>query len=666
MAAALNGSDLHPVTSSINSINSTTGLYQPVIMHVISSLLLLGAVASQAVFGRPDASGRHSEVVKRAVDSWIETEKPIALSKLLCNIGTTGCAASGAGLGVIVASPSKSSPDYWYTWTRDASLVSKLLVDTFVANYSSSLQTTIQNFIISQAKLQGVSNPSGGLSNGAGLAEPKFNVDLSQFTGAWGRPQRDGPPLRAITLINYAKWLVNNGYSSTASSIVWPIIKNDLAYTAQYWNNTGFDLWEEVNGSSFFTIMASHRALVEGAALASTLSTSCAACTTVAPQILCHLQSFWVSNGNYINSNQFISGRNGRDANSILGSIANFDPTVGCDSTTFQPCSERSLANHKAVTDSFRSIYAINNGIAQGVAVAVGRYSEDVYYNGNPWYLATLAAGEQLYDSLIVWKQQGSVTVTSVSLAFFKDLVPSIAVGTYASGSSTYTSILSAVQTYADGYVNIVATRAQSNGGMPEQFDRNSGSPLSAADLTWSYAAFLSAAARRAGSVPYSWNAASGKTLPSSCSGLQVAGSYTSATNTAFPTSQTPGTGIPPTATTTAPTTTATGCTPATEVIVTFNELATTSYGQTIKIVGNIAALGNWSPSGAVALSASGYTSSNPLWSVSIILPAGQTISYKYINVGSDGSVKWESDPNRSYTVPQTCDTTAVKSDKWQ
>lgn len=50
-----------------------------------------------------------------------------------------------------------------------------------------------------------------------------------------GRPQRDGPALRAITLMNYGKWLAGNGYSSTASSILWPVIENDLAYVAEYW-----------------------------------------------------------------------------------------------------------------------------------------------------------------------------------------------------------------------------------------------------------------------------------------------------------------------------------------------------------------------------------------------------------------------------------------------
>ncbi|KAK0708998.1 Six-hairpin glycosidase-like protein [Lasiosphaeria miniovina] len=662
MAALFANSLALQPSANETGLSSSLFLYQPA-MYALSSLLLVGACAVQAVLGRHDAvrARREAEIVKRSVDSFIQTETPIAWNALLCNIGTSGCAASGAASGAVVASPSKSNPDYWFTWSRDSALVFRGIVDAFTESYDPKLQTQIQNYIASQAKLQGVSNPSGSFSNGAGLGEPKFNVDLTQFTGAWGRPQRDGPPLRAIALIGYARWLINNGYSSTASSVVWPVIKNDLAYTAQYWNQTGFDLWEEVQGSSFFTIASSHRALVEGAALASQLGTTCAACTTVAPQVLCFLQRFWSSSGYVVSNINGGGGRSGKDVNSIITSIHNFDTTVGCDVNTFQPCSDKALANHKAVTDSFRSVYGVNSGLAQGVAVAVGRYSEDVYYNGNPWYLATLAAAEQLYDALIVWKQQGSVTITSTSLAFFKDLVPSAAVGTYSSTTSTYTSVINAVQTYADGYMNVVANRAQSNGSMAEQFDRSNGQPVSARDLTWSYSAFLTAAARRAGVVPPSWSASSGNTVPGSCSGLSVAGSYTSATLTSFPASQTPISGTP---TQTGTTPTPTVC--ASEVIVTFNELATTTWGQNIKLVGNIAALGNWNTASAIELSASGYTSSNPLWTASVVLPAGQTIQYKFIKVQPDGSVVWESDPNRSYTVPSNCQTTASTSSSWK
>jgi glucoamylase len=64
----------------------------------------------------------------------------------------------------------------FYTWTRDAALTLKMLVDRLIATNDNSLHITIQQYISAQAKLQGVSNPSGGLSTG-GLGEPKFNSD---------------------------------------------------------------------------------------------------------------------------------------------------------------------------------------------------------------------------------------------------------------------------------------------------------------------------------------------------------------------------------------------------------------------------------------------------------------------------------------------------------
>ncbi|KAL3421898.1 glycosyl hydrolase family 15 [Phlyctema vagabunda] len=671
--------NLFSSSASLSSFSNFTlsSLAEPV-MYSFASLLMVGSLALQAVFAFPSPSQleqRETELLKRSVDSFIATERPIALAGILCNIGSGGC-VSGAKPGIVVASPSKSSPDYFYTWTRDAALVFKALVDTFLTNYSTSLQDEIEDYISSQAILQGVGNPSGGLSSG-GLGEPKFYVDETQFTGSWGRPQRDGPALRATAMIAYAKWLVNNGYTSTANSIVWPVIQNDLSYVSQYWNQTGFDLWEEVNGSSFFTIAASHRALVEGNSLATQLGRSCTYCVSQAPQILCFLQRFWNSNSGYVVSNiNGNFGRTGKDANSILSSIHTFDPTAGCDAATFQPCSDRALANHKSVTDSFRSIYGINSGRAAGTAVAVGRYAEDVYYNGNPWYLTTLSAAEQLYDALYTWKTLGSISVTSTSLAFFRDLVPSIAVGTYASSTSTYTTIYNAVLTYADGYVNIVATYAESDGSLAEQFSKDNGSPLSAADLTWSYAAFLTAADRRAGAVPYAWINAAATSVPGTCVYTSAIGTYSSASTGSWPANQTPATGVgsttataTTTGTSTRTTTSATStttCTPAATVSVSFKELVTTSFGQTIKIVGSISQFGSWDTSKALTLSASAYTSSNPLWQATVSLPAGTTFQYKLINVASSGAVTWEADPNRSYTVPTSCSATATVNGKWQ
>jgi glucoamylase len=125
-----------------------------------------------------------------------------------------------------------------------------------------------------------------------GLGEPKFNIDESAFTGPWGRPQRDGPALRSTAVITYANWLIKNGNSSYVTNTLWPIIQLDLDYVANNWNQTTFDLWEEVNSSSFFTTAVQHRALRQGAALANAIGQTSVVSgyTTQAQNILCFLQ----------------------------------------------------------------------------------------------------------------------------------------------------------------------------------------------------------------------------------------------------------------------------------------------------------------------------------------------------------------------------------------
>ncbi|KGO67460.1 Six-hairpin glycosidase [Penicillium italicum] len=621
------------------------------------ALTLGHAVMTTAQVLAPRATG--------SLDTWLASESTVARQGILDNIGSAGAYAANAKPGIVLASPSTSDPNYFYTWTRDSALVFKTLVDMF-KNGDSALLDLIEEYINAQAFIQTLSNPSGDFSDGAGLGEPKFNADETAFTGSWGRPQRDGPALRATALISFGQWLIDNGYTTYATNIVWPVVRNDLSYVAQYWNQTGFDLWEEVSGSSFFTIAAQHRALVEGSTFASQVGASCSYCDSQAPQVLCFLQSFWT--GSYILAN-FGGGRSGRDANTLLGSVQTFDREAGCDDTTFQPCSARALANHKVVTDSFRSIYSVNSGIAAGKAVAVGRYPEDSYYNGNPWYLCTLAAAEQLYDALYTWNRIGSLTITSVSLGFFKDLYVSAAIGTYSSSSDTYASIVSAVKAYADGYVSIVEKYAPSSGSLSEQFSKSDGSQLSARDLTWSYAALLTANERRNAIVPAPWGETSASSVPGQCQHTSAIGTFSSATNTAWPSTLTSrsgsGTttgsgGVTTTTTTTKTSSTTTSCTTPTVVAVTFNVIATTQYGQSIKLAGSISQLGSWSPSSAIALSASSYTTSNHLWFVTVTLPVGTSFTYKFIRVASDGAVTWESDPNLSYTVPATCGTTAV------
>jgi glucoamylase len=172
---------------------------------------------------------------------------------VLDNIGPNGTQVPGAGPGIVIASPSKTDPNCepinapldtrqsltvdtdFYTWSRDAALTLKTLVDEFIAG-ETALRVYIEDYIRSQAILQTVTNPSGTLlPAGTGLGEPKYNADGSRFNGNWGRPQRDGPALRATVLITYANYLVAHGEAERVKTAVWPVIANDLSYVGQYW-----------------------------------------------------------------------------------------------------------------------------------------------------------------------------------------------------------------------------------------------------------------------------------------------------------------------------------------------------------------------------------------------------------------------------------------------
>ena len=224
--------------------------------------------------------------------------------------------------------------------------------------------------------------------------------------------------MRATALILYANWLIANDNTTWVTENLWPVLKLDLDYVQNNWNRStyvsvqghtfhlltlpSFDLWEEINSSSFFTTAAQHRALRQGITLAQKLGQTgvTPGYNTQADNLLCFQQvrtshstihrpsrlptveTYKNTAGGYFTANTG-GGRSGIDSNTVLTSIHLFDPTAGCDAATFQPCSDVALSNLKVYVDSFRSIYAINSGIAANGAVATGRYPEDVYYGGN-------------------------------------------------------------------------------------------------------------------------------------------------------------------------------------------------------------------------------------------------------------------------------------------
>lgn len=434
----------------------------------------------------------------------------------------------------------------------------------------------------------------------------------------------------------------NPNAPTIVGNVYWPIIYNDLLYVAQYWNTTSYDLWEEVNGNSFFTTTAQHRALVQGTIWAERLNRTCEPCRQ-APEIACFLENnFWNETGNYIlaniNANQV--NRSQINADPILAAMHAFDMNATCDAAALQPCNSRTLSSHKVWVDSFRDLYPINNNATAPAPVLCGRYPEDSYYGGNPWYITTLAAAEVLYDAAAQFSRHGSITIDNVSLAFWQDIYPDAEEGTH---TENIGNLLKAMTDYADSFISLVEEYTPANGTLNEQINKTTGEPLSAIALTWSYAAFVTAIDRRNGIFPPSWGA--GSTPANNVTDLCMFSSYNA--TTAYSPALAAG---------------AMNVTEDCESEVVFQLLWVTGPGENTYIVGNTSILGNTldnTDDVIQVMRTNNYTTPEPKWFTPAWVPAGIPIEYKYVLLNStDNSYTFENVTR--YAYPAACGTNIV------
>ena len=75
-------------------------------------------------------------------------------------------------------------------------------------------------------------------------------------------------------------------------------------------------------------------------------------------------------------------GRSGIGSAPLTVSVLNFDPTLGCDSATFQPCSDRALSSLKVVGDAFKELFPINQVLPANQSSFFGFFLEDQLLGG--------------------------------------------------------------------------------------------------------------------------------------------------------------------------------------------------------------------------------------------------------------------------------------------
>jgi glucoamylase len=280
---------------------------------------------------------------------------------------------------------------------------------------------------------------------------------------------------------------------SAAKNAALDLIRKNLSYLLGVYQQPTTNLWEEHEGFSFFARSVQLRCLREIAA--NTIG-------IVVPHDLqaaalwleAALQAHW--NGTYYvslmvpGSNPPRSVADGYDANSDIACACVYG-AIPCTDTKL--LATAALLREQWLDPASPTMYPINGADRRiGVGPLLGRYPGDVYdgdvshpvMGGHPWALCTANFAELHYMLAKAIATSGKMPFDQYSAKFFGQL--GIAAETKIADATAALhnagdAMLRAIIYHSDHYE------------LSEQFDGRTGYEKSVRNLTWSYAAFLSA-----------------------------------------------------------------------------------------------------------------------------------------------------------------------------
>lgn len=416
-----------------------------------------------------------------AVDRWLAVQLPQSRAALARAVSATDLRIERAEFGQkvspvpgsVLASTVRSrwdpEPDYGYHWPRDAAVVMAVAPllrrtdphwDRHFADYiafSVGIATrpgraanplracTIEShsrFLRPDAELL-------ALSDDALLGEPRFSADGGPDLERWGRPQFDGPALRALSCMAWDGPIPNE---------MDRLLGLDLGFTARHAAEPCLGPWEEEPADlNVFTLMAQRACL-----LAVPAGSDAALAKTEAA-----LETLWT--GRFLA--RAAAAREAPDASTILGAL------LVPNDAAFGVADQRVLATVAEIEGWASRNYPINAGVPVPL---IGRWQGDVFFGGNPWLPTSFGLAEfyaRLADALLDRDRPSPISAEDQA----------------ADPAERAARLL----TKADAIFERIAKYVSGDGSLPEQIHRQTGKPVSCPDLSWSHAALISAAAKR-------------------------------------------------------------------------------------------------------------------------------------------------------------------------
>ncbi|KAI0301059.1 Six-hairpin glycosidase-like protein [Multifurca ochricompacta] len=420
-------------------------------MRLSTLLPILGLATGQVLASSCEAQWPNGRGIPSdtAVKAYFDKLAPATKKTLLHD--TTGPEA-GADIGVVAAViPDPNHPEFSVYWLRDACLV--------------------------------------------------YHPWLNELTVFGDTSLRDGPPFRASVLLKYAEWLAKpeqkNG--TWVADVLWPKLNLDLQWISSHWNETSWDLWwPPVWCGSYWTASLQYRALRGGARLGRAIGRGLDVVDEYdsrASLILDYLQTFWNDKEGFMTETTITNvaeGRSGYGSAPLTVSVYNFDPSLGCDDATFQPCSPRALSSLKVVGDRFKEFFPLSRNFTDKQPPFYGFFTED---NSSAVTYVSTPPGTLNHQ---VW-------IHKVDLKFWRQFDSSVRIGRYKKGSKTYAQLTTAVHDWANKIVLQLAANTPTDYVLVECVEKEKGGPYGPRGMIRSLAAALGVYDAYNGLVPPNW-----------------------------------------------------------------------------------------------------------------------------------------------------------------
>jgi glucoamylase len=460
------------------------------------------------------------------LDEWIVGEARLACGAMLRAISATGLVTERSGLGQrivphagsILASPVPAhydpDPDYFFHWFRDSALVIDALRVAYAqgqvgdiallrlrefVEFSLALRALDGREYLRRENFRARARPEllqylrpeeelAALRGDAVSGDVRVNADGTPDIMRWSRPQSDGPALRALALLRW--WPRLRPQEGRLREAVAELVDLDLAFTLEHAHKHSVDVWEEERSHHYYTQLVQAEALRAGARWLEVAARPQRAseCAAALDGIEARLAALWSDARGFYRSRVPVSaGDLSRELDiAVILAVLHAGRLQG-EHSVLDP---RAQATLTALEELFEAEYPINRDRPADRGAALGRYAGDRYYSGGAYFFSTLAAAEFYFRLAAALEGPASLAVTQENRRF------RLRLGLAEDGVERDAVRRLALER-GDAFMRTVRAFTPASGELSEQFDRSSGAQTSAKQLSWSYAAFITAAASR-------------------------------------------------------------------------------------------------------------------------------------------------------------------------